>query len=92
VQNGYVNYWGKLDILTPGQPFLSDCPSLALKPYGAANGTYANPNTYQIISAGKDCVFGSGGVWNPLGGGNPADPNGSDNQSNFAKGILEAGQ
>ncbi len=84
VQNGYKNAW------SGG----SDCLSLGLLPYVAANGTYANPNTFQIVSAGKDGQFGKGGMWNPLGGGtlptpNPAD---SDNQTNFTKGILEAGQ
>lgn len=83
VQNGYKNAWGGAT---------SDCPSLGLLPYVAANGTYANPNTYQIISAGKDGQFGTGGLWNPVAGGNPLVPAGQDNQSNFAKGILEAGQ
>ncbi len=91
VQNGYGNSWGLQDQKFRMLPQLGDCGSLGLAPY-QAGALFANPNTFQIVSAGKDNTFGKGGAWQPGGGGNPADTAGNDNQSNFAKGILEAGQ
>lgn len=63
-------------------------------------GQFTNPNTYQIISAGKDGYFGTAG-WNPSSGvppvppsnANPAgQPAGDDDQSNFSAGLLGKGQ
>jgi prepilin-type N-terminal cleavage/methylation domain-containing protein len=53
-QNGYNRYY-----LLDGQ---SDCHSLSGKPwpYAEASGRYLNPNTFQIISAGRDGTFGAG--------------------------------
>jgi prepilin-type N-terminal cleavage/methylation domain-containing protein len=52
-----------------------DCPSLfgplgatnqpAPIPYRQSSGRFHNPNTFQLISAGKDFTFGPGGVWPP---------------------------
>ncbi|HTU19844.1 MAG TPA: type II secretion system protein [Gemmataceae bacterium] len=62
--------------------------------YGAApyfiTGTtqYMNPNTYQIISAGKDGYFGTVG-WTPTSG---ATGHGADDQANFSSKVLGAGQ
>jgi len=77
----------------------SDCSTLndgtpnSFFPYvDAATSTYANPNSFQIISAGADKLFGpgGGGVWSSSGGtGNAAT---RDNQTNFSKSILAGGQ
>ncbi len=47
------------------------------------------PQTYQLVSAGADGVFGSGGLWD-MGIGYPAAPHnaGSDDQANFSKNLL----
>jgi hypothetical protein len=67
---------------------LTDCASISATPYFTAAGVYTNPNTYQIISAGKDGAFGTMG-WNPAGGTTgPA----ADDQSNFSSSLLGAGQ
>lgn len=84
LQNGYGNPWGG------GK---GDCPSLGLLPYLSGDPMFANPTTHQIVSAGRDNLFGSGGAYDPRGGGNPKDPlfpAGNDNQSNFARSVLEA--
>ncbi|HEY7327787.1 MAG TPA: type II secretion system protein [Gemmataceae bacterium] len=57
-------------------------------PYKTADGQYTNPNTFQIISAGKDGWFGLG-LWNPLSG---ATGTGADDQANFSATLLGAGQ
>jgi prepilin-type N-terminal cleavage/methylation domain-containing protein len=67
---------------------------IGAKPYWTAqNATgaptqYTNPNQYQIISAGKDGVFG-GGLWLPGSGATGA---GRDDQANFSAKLLGAGQ
>jgi hypothetical protein len=67
-------------------------------PYKTGNGQYMNPNTYQIISAGKNGVFGRG-LWIPSSG--PVmpnivppvpDPDGLDDQANFSSTLLGSGQ
>jgi len=63
----------------------SDCPTLGLLPYQATNGTWLNPSSFQIISAGKDGLFGAGGVL-PRSG--TTDANGKDDQSNFSAHVL----
>jgi hypothetical protein len=56
---------------------------------------YTFNNTYQILSAGSDGVFGSGGtvgggvLWSSSAG---ATGPGRDDQANFASSILSAGQ
>jgi prepilin-type N-terminal cleavage/methylation domain-containing protein len=71
----------------------SDCSSLgALMPYQASAATatapavFLNPNSFQIISAGKNGLFGAGGTnWSRSG---TTDPNGKDDQSNFSAHLL----
>ena len=63
----------------------SDCQTLGLMPYVQPNGRFYNPNQFQIISAGKNLLFGPGGAWPP--GAPPAAYNiggaGVDDLSNF---------
>ena len=90
----------------------SDCPSLvdpgntvSLWPYvdnTTSPPTYLNPNTFQIISAGPDALFGVGGgppgspqtfsnsVYNPKTGA--TDFPTRDNQANFSNTILAGPQ
>jgi hypothetical protein len=56
---------------------------------------FLNPNTFQIISAGADGVFGNGGAWNPpqitldQGWTDILHPQPTkDNQSNFNGGGM----
>ena len=83
--NGYYRY---------GSPAVagstSDCAGLW--PYytavdSAGVVTFANPDSFQIISAGPDMVFGGGGLWSP---GAPATEKDRDNMSNFHNGKLGA--
>jgi general secretion pathway protein G len=67
----------------------SDCSNLNVSPYETPNSTstnraFYNPNTFQIISAGKDGKFGPGGSWSP-GGGNLDT---QDDMSNFYDALL----
>jgi len=48
---------------------------------------YVNPKSFQIISAGPDKTFGSGGLWNPKSGVSGA---GADDLTNFAQRKLGA--
>ncbi len=72
--------------------YTSDCPSLGLAPYYlttvGATPQYANPKGFQIISAGLDHAFGSGGLL-PRTGATGAD---ADNLANFQKGRLATPQ
>jgi prepilin-type N-terminal cleavage/methylation domain-containing protein len=56
-----------------------------LRPY-TNGGKYMNESGFQIVSAGKDQAFGTGGAL-------PATdyPGGSDNLANFSKQVLNAG-
>jgi hypothetical protein len=65
-----------------------DCTSIGATPYFTATGVYTNPNTYQVISAGKDGVFGTAG-WTPSNG---ATGYGADDQANFSANLLGVGQ
>jgi hypothetical protein len=86
VKNGYSKYG------------TNDCPlaaSLGLNqgPYvsstAAATGTqYYNPDTFQIISAGQNKLFGPGGLWTAQ---NPTNKAGQDDFSNFNGLRLGAG-
>jgi prepilin-type N-terminal cleavage/methylation domain-containing protein len=60
-------------------------------PYMTGVGQLVNPNTYQIISAGKDGQFGSAvnNLWNPSAG---ATGTGADDQANFSSTLLGSGQ
>jgi prepilin-type N-terminal cleavage/methylation domain-containing protein len=67
-----------------------DGSKMAVTPYYAPplNGVpqFMNPNTCQIISAGRDGLFGAGGAYTPSAG--TTDPNGKDDQSNFSDSKL----
>ena len=63
----------------------SDCSLMTNGAYYSAPGTYWNPKTFQIVSAGRDRNFGSGGLWPPADG-----PTG-DNQSNIVRAVMAAG-
>jgi len=71
----------------------TDCKLLGVKPYyQLVSGLprYYNPNTFQIVSAGKNYRFGPGGEWSP---GLPAASYGSkkdgfDDLSNFHGELL----
>jgi len=67
----------------------SDCAALGLQPYFTPKHTpsqpdYYYPEGYQIISAGKDKLFGPGGLYPPYSG------KGEDDMTNFHQGILAA--
>jgi hypothetical protein len=68
----------------------SDCPLIPDGPYSDPTGKpgeFINPTGFQIISAGKDGLFGKGGnVWNPATG--TADPPTQDNLTNFSTSPL----
>jgi prepilin-type N-terminal cleavage/methylation domain-containing protein len=74
----------------------TDCPTLNVAPYREPTATGAPVRFYkregfQIISAGRDGVFGPGGVWTPaMGDTMPAA--GRDDQSNFHPGLLGSGR
>ena len=58
-------------------------------PYvNTVNSQFTNPNTFQIISAGRNGMFGTSG-WNPANGATGA---GADDQANFSAKVLGAGQ
>lgn len=67
---------------------LKDCQSIGATPYFTTTGQYINPNTYQIISAGKDGQFGTGN----MATASSERPGGYDDQSSFSSTILGAGQ
>jgi prepilin-type N-terminal cleavage/methylation domain-containing protein len=65
-----------------------DCPSLGVQPFVQSTGRFYNPNSVQIISAGKDFSFGPGGSFT-AGSGSYADGAvGFDDFSNFWNGLL----
>jgi prepilin-type N-terminal cleavage/methylation domain-containing protein len=68
-----------------------DCPSLNVSPYAKNTGPlfqFYNPDTVQIISAGKDMQFGPGGTVPP---GTPVQGVGADDFSNLTSGRHGAG-
>jgi hypothetical protein len=82
--NGYPRYTGSDNALLGVSPYAQ---SLTPAP------RYYKPDSFQIITAGPDALFGPGGVWTP---GNTAalGPNGEgrDDMSNFVPGRLEGGE
>ena len=100
-RNGY-------NVTTTATGTVTDCPQLPLPrnpPAGAtaqpivipykngASGLFLNPDSYQIISAGSDGVFGPGGSWDPTQGyGSPSAGTpayfGKDDLSNFSPNKL----
>jgi prepilin-type N-terminal cleavage/methylation domain-containing protein len=79
--NQYLRYFNN-----PGG---SDCSTLNILPYQfppAGNVVrFVNPDSFQIICAGQDGVFGGGGPWNPQSGIPGA---GADDLTNFASGRV----
>lgn len=75
------------------QTVSGDCPSIGVLPYYQGTGTslrFMNPNSFQIISAGKNGVFAPGGQWNSTMGTMDATvpPAPSDDWSNFSSVVL----
>jgi len=68
------------------------CPSLGVTGYyevADKNGNpvrWTNPDSFQIVSAGKDKKFAAGGLWNPKTGS--TDLNARDDVSNFSSTAL----
>jgi hypothetical protein len=61
-----------------------------VKPYRDTPSTYYKPDSFQIICAGDDGVFGPGGLWTPASASTvypPGSP-GCDDQSNFHTRLL----
>jgi prepilin-type N-terminal cleavage/methylation domain-containing protein len=88
--------------LITGMPVGGDCPDLMVSPYFKALAPtggptqFYNPDTFQIISAGKDGIFGLGNLHVPgapveNSPKSPAIDQGADDFSNFAGGRLGAG-
>lgn len=77
---------------------VSDYPNLGVDvnvfPYAEAAGRYLNPSSFQILSAGRDGVFGqnlnSTILWN-ANTASSVPQNGKDDQANFSRGVLGAG-
>jgi type II secretory pathway pseudopilin PulG len=102
--NGYNRYFA-----IPPSPYvttgISDCQNLGVWPYAQSwgtppvysNGVYYNAQTYQIISAGKDHIFGPGtspallNTWGPSYAGqvySQGVPGGYDDIANFYDRLL----
>lgn len=73
-----------------------DCPNLPggamngtdVSPYQSAPGTFHQPDSFQIMSAGKDGVFGPGGSVLPRGAGPALPASAQDDLTNFSTGRL----
>jgi general secretion pathway protein G len=90
--NGYNRYGATDNVIAHTLP--TDPPAFSVDPY--AQGLtpaprYYKGDSFQIISAGPDGIFGPGGQWTSS---NPSalGPNGRDDMSNFAPGRLEGGE
>jgi prepilin-type N-terminal cleavage/methylation domain-containing protein len=73
--------------------YSSDCPSLGVNPYfdgTVAAPRFMNPNSFQIICAGKDNIFGPGGNtgWSSATGYGTGGGAGMDDIANFSKAKL----
>jgi prepilin-type N-terminal cleavage/methylation domain-containing protein len=91
---------------TPNSYTVTDCATITggpVAPYldftsTAASTRYMNPNSFQIISAGRDGLFGGGSASPPPTGitwpvtGWPAGNVGADDQANFSRSLLGAPQ
>ncbi len=64
------------------------CPSLGVHVYYEGPTSFTNPDSFQIISAGRDRIFGAGGLWNPSAGA--SDGNARDDLANFSQSVLAA--
>jgi len=78
-----------------GNDYMNDCPALGVTPYfETGTGTsitnprrYFKPDSFQIISAGRDGVFGPGGAWSPRNASS-INANGRDDQSSFHDSLM----
>jgi prepilin-type N-terminal cleavage/methylation domain-containing protein len=75
-----------------------DCPSFAIPPGPApmpfinpANGRFYNADSYQIISAGRDHLFGPGGLWSVANADAYATTPGGDDLTNIHGNQMGAG-
>jgi len=68
--------------------YVGGCPSIGIaSPYPDAKaGRYMNPDSFQLISAGRDKAFGDPTKWNPSTGS--TDPRARDDVSNFSSSAL----
>lgn len=66
--------------------------SFGVTPYRVSTSPlrYINPNGHQIISAGRNGLFGDSTLWTPAAG--TTDSNGRDDQSNFSRAVLGSPQ
>jgi hypothetical protein len=82
--------------------YFKDCPALCgqtFLPYIQSQKTtpalavsYYRPNSFQIISAGRDRTFGTGGLYVQGTGATGVGVNDRDNLTNFAQSTLGTGQ
>jgi len=85
-KNVYAYFCGR----SPGK-YSTDCPSLKVAPYYKKESDpvrYYHQNTFQIISAGMDGIFGPGGAWSPESAAEDAGKHGADDLSNFHGELL----
>lgn len=80
--------------------YLNDCPDLVgphFQPYVTAISVfppnavvikYHRPKSFQIVSAGKDKIFGSGGLYVPNDDNPQLSVDDYDNITNFSEGLL----
>lgn len=68
---------------------LADPKGATPKPYKDAAGEYLNRQSFQILSSGRNLLWGTGRNWTP--GTGVGEPDGNDNISNFAGGPLAGG-
>jgi hypothetical protein len=91
-QDGYrKNVYAYFATVRTKNNYRADCPSLKVAPYfkkGSVPVNYYNLNSFQIISAGKDGIFGPGGAWAPESAAKDVGPNGLDDLSNFHAEFL----
>jgi hypothetical protein len=71
----------------------NDCAGLGVSPYFEPNGKPVNKDGFQIISAGRDQTFGTGGTWDARSGAPYANASnvGNDDMSNFHSMVLGNG-
>jgi hypothetical protein len=77
-RNGYARYFAGLG---------SDCSLVPQGPYNDGAGNYYNPDSFQIISAGRDTKFGPGGTWSQATAPLIAQA-GKDDMANFYERLL----
>jgi general secretion pathway protein G len=100
-RNGYNPYDATNQRAKTPMTSVSDCAGLGVWPYAEAltpSIRYLKPDSFQIISAGEDKMFGPGTVLNPLPAGGPflwkpstatsIPTAGRDDQTNFTGSLL----